>query len=80
MHLIHVNAKGLQTLKNGGPLPYPDEPSSRMTFTNLGERRFLRRRQQKAIAVMVKDTRGILRPADGDSRCGAVVTVEGARP
>lgn len=24
MHLIHVNVQGLQTLKNGGPLPYPD--------------------------------------------------------
>ena len=24
MHLIHMNAKGLPTLKNGGPLPYPD--------------------------------------------------------
>ncbi len=24
MHLIHVNAQGLQTLKNGGPFPYPD--------------------------------------------------------
>lgn len=24
MHLIYVNAKGLPTLKKGGPLPYPD--------------------------------------------------------
>jgi hypothetical protein len=24
MHLIHVNATGLATLKNGGPFPYPD--------------------------------------------------------
>ena len=24
MHLIHVNAKGLPTLKNGGTFPYPD--------------------------------------------------------
>jgi Cytochrome P460 len=24
MHIIHVNAKGLPTLKKGGPFPYPD--------------------------------------------------------
>ncbi len=24
MHMIYVNAKGLATLKNGGPYPYPD--------------------------------------------------------
>jgi hypothetical protein len=24
MHIIYVNAKGLATLKQGGPLPYPD--------------------------------------------------------
>jgi hypothetical protein len=24
MHIIYVNAKGLPTLKNGGPFPYPD--------------------------------------------------------
>jgi hypothetical protein len=24
MHIIYVNAKGLPTLKTGGPLPYPD--------------------------------------------------------
>jgi hypothetical protein len=24
MHMIYVNAKGLPTLKKGGPLPYPD--------------------------------------------------------
>jgi hypothetical protein len=24
VHIIHVNAKGLATLKKGGPLPYPD--------------------------------------------------------
>ena len=24
MHMIYVNAKGLETLKNGGPFPYPD--------------------------------------------------------
>jgi hypothetical protein len=24
MHIIHVNAKGLATLKKGGPFPYPD--------------------------------------------------------
>jgi hypothetical protein len=24
LHLIHVNAKGLPTLKKGGPFPYPD--------------------------------------------------------
>jgi hypothetical protein len=24
VHIIHVNAKGLATLKNGGPFPYPD--------------------------------------------------------
>jgi hypothetical protein len=24
MHVIYVNSKGFQTLKNGGPLPYPD--------------------------------------------------------
>jgi hypothetical protein len=25
MHLIHVHANGLPTLKKGGPFPYPDE-------------------------------------------------------
>jgi hypothetical protein len=24
MHIIHINAKGLPTLKKGGPFPYPD--------------------------------------------------------
>jgi hypothetical protein len=24
MHIIHVNAKGLESLKKGGPFPYPD--------------------------------------------------------
>ena len=24
MHIIYVNAKGLPTLKKGGPFPYPD--------------------------------------------------------
>src|ERR1700689_3737417 len=25
MHIVYVNAKGLPTLKKGGPFPYPDE-------------------------------------------------------
>jgi Cytochrome P460 len=58
MHLIHVNAKGLPTLKKGGPFPYPDgtifaddvhEFSVKDGATIEGAKKF--------VTVMVKDTK-----------------------
>jgi hypothetical protein len=58
MHLIHVNAKGLPTLKNGGPFPYPDgtifadevhEFSEKDGATVEGAKKF--------VTVMVKDAK-----------------------
>jgi len=56
MHIIHINAKGLATLKKGGPFPYPDgtifadevhEDSVKDGATVEGAK--------KAVTVMVKD-------------------------
>ena len=58
MHFVHVNAKGLPTLKKGGPFPYPDgtifmddvhEFSVRDGASVEGVR--------KAVTVMVKDSK-----------------------
>jgi len=47
VHHIYVNARGLPTLKAGGPFRILTEPFSRMTFTNFGKGwRFPRRRQE----------------------------------
>jgi hypothetical protein len=58
LHLIHVNAKGLTTLKKGGPFPYPDgtifaddvhEFSVKDGATVEGAKKF--------VTVMVKDAK-----------------------
>ena len=58
LHLIHVNAKGLPTLKKGGPFPYPDgtifaddvhEFSVKDGATVEGAKKF--------VTVMVKDAK-----------------------
>jgi hypothetical protein len=58
MHIIYVNARGLPTLKTGGPLPYPDgtvfaddvhEFSAKDGSYVEGSK--------KAVAVMVKDAK-----------------------
>jgi hypothetical protein len=58
MHLIHVNAKGLQTLKNGGPLPYPDGTifADDVHEFSVKDGSYVEG-NKKAIAVMVKDAK-----------------------
>jgi hypothetical protein len=58
MHIIYVNAKGLPTLKKGGPLPYPD---GTMFADDVHE--FLVKDgsyvegSKKAVTLMVKDAK-----------------------
>jgi hypothetical protein len=47
VHLIHVNATGLPTLKNGGPFPYLTEPFRGRRSRILGEGWRLCRRLQE---------------------------------
>jgi hypothetical protein len=56
MHLIHVNATGLPTLKSGGPLPYPDGTilADDVHEFSVKDGSYVEG-SKKAIAVMVKD-------------------------
>lgn len=56
MHLIHVNTKGLPTLKSGGPLPYPDGTifADDVHEFSVKDGSYVEG-NKKAIAVMVKD-------------------------
>ena len=58
MHLIHVNAKGLPTLKSGGPLPYPDGTifADDVHEFSVKDGAYVEG-SKKAIAVMVKDAK-----------------------
>jgi len=58
MHLIHVNTKGLPTLKNGGPLPYPDGTifADDVHEFSVKDGSYVEG-NKKAIAVMVKDAK-----------------------
>jgi hypothetical protein len=58
MHFVHVNAKGLPTLKNGGPFPYPDgtifmDDVHEFSVTDGASVEGVR----KAVTVMVKDSK-----------------------
>jgi cytochrome P460 len=58
MHFIHVNAKGLPTLKNGGPFPYPDgtvfmDDVHEFSVTDGASVEGVR----KVVTVMVKDSK-----------------------
>jgi hypothetical protein len=58
MHLIHVNAKGLPTLKDGGPFPYPDGTvfADDVHEFSVKDGSYVEGRK-KAVAVMVKDAK-----------------------
>src|SRR5664279_492377 len=58
MHLIHVNTKGLPTLKSGGPLPYPDGTifADDVHEFAVKDGSYVEG-NKKAIAVMVKDAK-----------------------
>jgi hypothetical protein len=58
MHLVHVNAKGLQTLKEGGPFPYPDGTifADDVHHFVLENGRYVED-TKKAVTVMVKDSK-----------------------
>jgi hypothetical protein len=58
MHLIHVNAKGLPTLKKGGPLPYPDGTifADDVHEFSVKDGSYVEG-NKKAIAVMIKDAK-----------------------
>jgi hypothetical protein len=58
MHIIYVNAKGLPTLRKGGPLPYPDGTvfADDVHDFSVKDGSYVER-NKKAIAVMVKDTK-----------------------
>jgi hypothetical protein len=56
MHIIYVNAKGLPTLKNGGPLPYPDGSmfADDVHEFSVKDGSYVEG-NKKAVTVMVKD-------------------------
>ena len=58
MHMIYVNAKGLPTLKKGGPLPYPDGTvfADDIHEFSVKDGSYVEG-NKKAIAVMVKDAK-----------------------
>ena len=58
MHLIYVNAKGLATLKRGGPLPYPDGTmfADDVHDFSISDGSYIEG-AKKAITVMVKDAK-----------------------
>jgi len=58
MHIIYVNAKGLQTLKAGGPFPYPDGTvfADDVHEFSVKDGSYVEGKK-KAVTVMVKDTK-----------------------
>lgn len=58
MHIIYVNAKGLPTLKNSGPLPYPDGTvfADDVHDFSVKEGAYVEG-SKKVVAVMVKDAK-----------------------
>jgi hypothetical protein len=58
MHLIHVNAKGLPTMKGGGPFPYPDGTifADDVHHFTVKDGTY-REDTKKAVTVMVKDAK-----------------------
>jgi hypothetical protein len=58
LHLIYVNAKGLPTLKSGGPFPYPDGTvfADDVHDFSVKDGSYVEG-SKKAVTVMVKDAR-----------------------
>jgi len=58
LHHIYVNTKGLPTLKNGGPLPYPDGTifADDVHEFELKDGAYVESKK-KAVAVMIKDAK-----------------------
>ena len=58
LHMIYVNAKGLPTLKNGGPLPYPDGTvfADDVHEFSIKDGAYVEGKK-KVVAVMVKDAK-----------------------
>jgi hypothetical protein len=58
MHIIYVNAKGLPTLKKGGPFPYPDGTvfADDVHEFSVKEGSYVEG-NKKAVTVMVKDAK-----------------------
>jgi hypothetical protein len=58
MHIIYVNAKGLSTLKKGGPLPYPDGTifADDVHQFSVKDGSYVEG-DKKAVTVMVKDAK-----------------------
>ena len=58
MHVIYVNAKGLPTLKKGGPLPYPDGTifADDVHDFSVQDGSYVEG-NKKAVTVMVKDAK-----------------------
>ena len=58
MHIIYVNAKGLPTLKKGGPLPYPDGTmfADDVHEFSVKDGSYVEG-NKKAVTVMVKDAK-----------------------
>jgi len=58
MHIIYVNAKGLPTLKKGGPFPYPDGTvfADDVHEFSLKDGSYVEG-NKKAVPVMVKDAK-----------------------
>ena len=56
MHVVYINPKGLDTLKNGGPLPYPDGTifADDVHEFSVQDGAYVEG-PKKAIAVMIKD-------------------------
>lgn len=58
LHVIYINAKGLPTLKRGGPLPYPDGTvfADDVHDFSIKDGSYVEG-PKKAVTVMVKDAR-----------------------
>ena len=60
VHLIYVNATGLDRLKRGGPTPYPDGTmftDDVRDFSAIDDGSYLEGSARKAITLMVKDSK-----------------------
>ena len=72
VHLIYVNAAGLDRLKRGGSTPYPDGTmfSDDVRDYSAVDGVYVQGATRKAITLMVRTPRNTRQPADGDSRRG----------
>src|SRR6204780_5478246 len=58
MHIIYVNAKGLPTLKTGGPFPYPDGTIFADDVHDFSVKDgFYVESSKKAVTVILKDSK-----------------------